>query len=298
MHIFKSFNFSSASTPYMFQVSSIQPFCLIGNYSIHKDPCKKQSPVKMDFHFLCFVWLTENHWELRRQEDGYYIRPTSWKEDDGVCWWHQHAHNQWMGRSGTVWVCSEQLIMFSSGLSRFFTMLHSDLVYREQWNFLCLQHFTKFVISFIGDEWTIFCKLSCYIMFVMSFVGDQWNHPTDDGGQGFLQSGEAWRVHQYRGHSDACRYDPPRRGEERHSLPTQEAFQHLQLHPPLQQLHWQDLQNHRQWIFHPSKNILISWWIWIKDEKCLYLARFDQIDYGVDHLSPSKCLICFCWELL
>ena len=164
MHIFKSFNFSSASTPYMFQVSSIQPFCPIGKYSIHKNPCKKQSPVKMDFHFLCFVLLTENHWELRRQEDGYYIRPTRWKEDDGVRWWHQHAHNQWMGRSGTVWVCSEQSIMFSSGLSRYFTMLHSDLVYREQWNFLCLQHITKFVILFIGDEWTIFCKLFCDVI--------------------------------------------------------------------------------------------------------------------------------------
>lgn len=44
------------------------------------------------------------YWELCGQAHRQYLRSSSWKEDDGVHWWCQHASHQWVGRSGNLLV--------------------------------------------------------------------------------------------------------------------------------------------------------------------------------------------------
>ena len=53
--------------------------------------------------------VPENYWGSRRQTYGYDLRTSGRKEDDSICWWHQHADYQWVGRSGNFMINSLSL---------------------------------------------------------------------------------------------------------------------------------------------------------------------------------------------
>ena len=89
----------------------------------------------------------------------------------------------------------------------------------------------------------------------MLLSGNERADTSADGDDGFLQPGEARRVHKHRGYTDDWSHDPPWRRTQRHSTATQASVQHPQLHDPVECFHRQDIPNNQLRILHSGQSV-------------------------------------------
>ena len=129
--------------------------------------------------------------------------------------------------------------------------------------------------------------LQCWSLCICC-TGDKRDHSPDDGEQGILQPGEAWRVHQPGGHLCHRGHDPPWRWSQWHPAAPQASLQHLQLHPAIQQLHRQGLPHHRRGLVHQGGNV------WLMVCVCVCINRvFHTIGKGW-FIEVEMFVLCVC----
>lgn len=100
-------------------------------------------------------------------------------------------------------------------------------------------------------QYSSICVKCLLVLFLIRIyqTGDQRNNTPVGRGSGFLQPGEARRIHQHRWHSvDGCN-DSPWRRTQRYPSAIETTFQHFQLYAAVKCFYWQSISHNWLRIF-------------------------------------------------